>query len=148
MLLTFVDRNGNSAEMTSAISITEMIGLRHEGAKFYNHKAPACTIADAACLSYTNLETLRRSQTWMNELTEFIAKVDSLEDTEATRKHLGEMPAERKSQPQKGNRNGSNGGMSKGAYQALGQLAVERMTRGFVPEDKMVTAEWATDNLN
>ena len=148
MTLTYVDKYGNSASVESNLSITEMITLRHEGTTLYNFKTPEVTIAGKAGLSYKDLESLRRSQTWHEEATLFIEDTAGLEHSDATLKKLGYMAGERKSQPQKGNRNGS-GGMSKASYTEFGELVVKELVQTDhlkVPEDKMVTMEWAKNS--
>lgn len=154
MILTVVNPNGNEGSVVSALSIQEMLTLKHEeGLPWYNIQKPAeSTIAGCAGLSYVKMEALRRSQTWREEATAFIAATDGLELTDATLKALGCMDAARKSQPQKGNRSGRKNGnvMSKSQCTEFGELVIQRFVESVHPkiqEDKMVTFDWATESL-
>ena len=152
MTLTYVDREGNSASVESTLSIREMLTIRHEESlSWYNYQKPTSTIAGRAGLNYTQMESLRRSRTWHEEATLFIEDTGGLEQTDTTLAKLGYMAGERKSQPQKGNRNGGkkNGGMSKASYQEFGELVITELVQTDhlkVPEDKMVTMEWAKNS--
>ena len=153
MILTFVDPNGNEGSVESALSIQEMLTLRHEeNMPWYSFRQPETTIAGRAGLSYGKMETLRRSQTWREEATAFIAATDRLELTDATLKALGCMDAARKPQPQKGNRSGRKNGnvMSKSQCTEFGELVIQRFVESVhlkIQEDKMVTFDWAIESL-
>ena len=150
MLLTFVEPNGNTNSVESKLSILEMIQMHHtQGMSWYNFKTPEITIAGKAGLNYTQIEKLRRSQTWREEATNFIKSVDGLELTDDTLKNLGCMPPQRKSQPQKGNRNGKSG-MSKDRYATFGENVVREMVAreyAKLPENKVVTLDWANESF-
>ena len=152
MTLTYVDANGNSASVESNLSIQNMLTLRHtEKMSWYNNDKPETTVAGKSGLSYVQMESLRRSLTWREEATAFIDATEGLDYSEENLKKLGCMSAERKSQPQKGNRNGGkkNGGMSKSSYTEFGELVVTELVQTNylkVPEDKMVTLDWAKTN--
>ena len=153
MTLTYVDKDGNSAEVESKLSITEMIQLHHvDGLAWYSADKTKDPVNERAGLSYVQIEDLRRSQTWRETATVFIEDTEGLEHSDATLKKLGCMdPKGRKSQPQKGNRNGGKkgSGMSKASYQEFGELVVTELVQTDhlkVPEDKMVTMEWAKNS--
>ena len=152
MTLTFVDTNGNENSIGSSLSIQNMLTLRQtEKMSWFNSKKPETTIAGRAGLNYVQMESLRRSLTWHEEATAFIDATAGLEYSDETLKFLGCMSAERKSQPQKGNRNGGgNGsaGMSKTKYQELGEHLVAKLTNNgdSVPDDCIVTLDWAKES--
>lgn len=95
MQLTFVDRDGVSLMMESNISIPDMIEMRHHGAQFYNHQRPDGTVAGVAGLNYSQLETLRSSQTWEDESNSFIRHM-GLYDSDKVRESLGVMGSSRR----------------------------------------------------